>query len=171
MRPPATAKMPVVEPAGLIVVGLAIFAGLVGVVVPVLPGLVLSWGAVLVWALAERTPAAWAVLTVSSLLLLASQVLKYVVPGRRMRQAGVPWHTMAAGGVLGIVGFVIVPVVGLVIGFVLGVYLAERTRLRSHQEAWQSTVQALKAVGVSILIELGAGLLIAAAWLGAVIAN
>jgi len=51
------------------------------------------------------------------------------------------------------------------------VYLAERTRLRSHREAWQSTVQALKAVGVSILIELGAGLLIAAAWLGAVIAN
>src|SRR4249920_2921461 len=160
MRPPATARMPVVEPAGLIAIGLAIFAGLVGVVVPVLPGLVLSWGAVLVWALAERTPAAWAVLTVSSLLLLASQVLKYVVPGRRMRQAGVPWHTMAAGGVLGIVG--------LVIGFVLGVYLAERTRLRSHREAWQSTVQALKAVGVSILIELGAGLLIAAAWLGAV---
>jgi uncharacterized protein YqgC (DUF456 family) len=163
--------MPVVEPAGLVVIGLAIFAGLVGVVVPLLPGLVLSWGAVLVWALAERTPAAWTVLTVASLLLLASQVLKYVVPGRRMRQAGVPWQTMAAGGVLGIIGFVVVPVVGLVIGFVLGVYLAERARLRSHQEAWQSTVHAVKAVGVSILIELGAGLLIAAAWLGAVIAN
>ena len=133
--------MPVVEPAGLVIVGLAIFAGLVGVVVPVLPGLVLSWGAVLVWALAERTPAAWTVLAVSSLLLLASQVLKYVVPGRRMRQAGVPWRTMAAGGVLGIIGFVVVPVVGLVIGFVLGVYLAERTRLRSHQDAWPSTGQ------------------------------
>jgi uncharacterized protein YqgC (DUF456 family) len=110
-------------------------------------------------------------LTVASLLLIASQVLKYVVPGRQMRQAGVPWHTMAAGGVLGIIGFVFVPVVGLVIGFVLGVYLAERTRLHAHREAWRSTVHALKAVGVSILIELGAGLLIAAAWLGAVVAG
>src|SRR4029453_6224666 len=163
--------MPVVEPAVLFVIGLAIFAGLVGVVVPLLPGLVLSWGAVLVWALAERTPAAWTVLTVSSLLLLASQVLKYVVPGRRMRQAGVPWRTMAAGGVLGIIGFVVVPVVGRGIGFVLGVRVAERPPLRSDQGAWQSTVRALKAVGVSILIELGAGLLIAAAWLGAVITN
>jgi len=163
--------MPVVGTPGLILIGLAIFAGLVGVVVPVLPGLVLSWGAVLVWALAERTPAAWTVLTVACLLLVASQVLKYVVPGRRMRQAGVPWHTLAAGGVLGIIGFVLVPVAGLVIGFVLGVYLAERTRLRTHREAWQSTVHALKAVGISILIELAAGLLIAAAWLGAVIAT
>jgi uncharacterized protein YqgC (DUF456 family) len=163
--------MPIVETPGLIIIGLAIFAGLVGVVVPVLPGLVLSWGAVLVWALAERTPASWTVLTVASLLLVASQVLKYVVPGRRMRQAGVPWHTLAAGGVLGIIGFVIVPVAGLVIGFVLGVYLAERARLGTHREAWQSTVQAIKAVGISILIELAAGLLIAAAWLGAVIAT
>lgn len=163
--------MRLVDTVGLIVIGLAILAGLVGVVVPVLPGLLLSWGAVLIWALAERTPAAWTVLTIASLLLLASQVLKYVVPGRQMRQAGVPWHTLTAGGVLGIIGFVFVPVVGVVIGFVLGVYLAERMRLPTHHAAWQSTVHALKAVGVSILIELGAGLLIAAAWLGAVIAN
>jgi len=155
--------------AGLIVIGLAIFAGLVGVVVPVLPGLVLSWGAVLVWALAERSPAAWTVLAVASLLFLASQVLKYVVPGRQMRQAGVPWRSVTAGGVLGIIGFVLVPLVGLVIGFVLGVYVAERARLRTHREAWRSTIQAVKAVGVSILIELATGLLIATAWLGAFI--
>lgn len=160
--------MPVVEAPGLVAVGLVILLGLVGVVVPVLPGLVLSWAAVLVWALVERTSLAWAVLSVAAVLLVGSQVLKYVIPGKRMRDAGVPWRTVAVGGVLGMIGFFIVPVVGLVLGFVAGVYVAERVRLGSHRVAWPSTVHALKAVGLSILIELGAGLLMAVAWLGAV---
>jgi uncharacterized protein YqgC (DUF456 family) len=160
--------MPVVETPGLVAVGLVILIGLAGVVVPVLPGLTLSWAAVLVWALVERTALAWVVLSVATMLLVGSQVLKYVIPGKRMRNAGVPWVTMAVGGVLGIIGFIVVPVVGLVLGFIAGVYATERARLGSHRVAWPSTVHALKAVGVSILIELGAGLVMAAAWLGAV---
>jgi hypothetical protein len=42
--------------------------------------------------------------------------------------------------------------------------VAERVRLGAHGEAWPSTIHALKAVGLSILIELFAGLLIAVAW-------
>ena len=37
---------------GLIVVGLAIATGIVGIVVPVLPGALLAWAAIAVWALA-----------------------------------------------------------------------------------------------------------------------
>jgi uncharacterized protein YqgC (DUF456 family) len=158
-----------VSGAGLAVVGVAILVGLLGVLVPVLPGLLVCWAAVLVWALVERTVTAWVVLGVASALFAVSQVVKYVVPGRRMRGAGVPWRTLAAGGALGIVGFFVVPVVGAVLGFVGGVYGAERLRLGSHEAAWPSTVHALKAVGLSVLIELGAGLLIAAAWLAAVV--
>jgi uncharacterized protein len=154
--------------AGLVLVAVAILVGLLGVLVPVIPGLLLSWGAVLVWALVERTAAAWTVLVVSSLLLATSQVVKYLVPGRRLRSAGVPWGTMAAGGVLAVVGFFLVPVVGAPIGFVGGIYLAEHVRLRNHAAAWPSTVRALQAVGLSVLIELTAGLLIAGAWLAAV---
>jgi uncharacterized protein YqgC (DUF456 family) len=155
---------------GQVLVGLAILVGLLGVLVPVLPGLLLCWAAVLVWALVERTVAAWVVLGVASALLVVSQVVKYVVPGRRMRAAGVPWRTLATGGALAIVGFFVIPVVGALIGFVAGVYGAERLRLGTHEAAWPSTVHALKAVGLSVLIELGAGLLMAAAWLVAVLA-
>jgi uncharacterized protein YqgC (DUF456 family) len=70
---------------------------------------------------------------------------------------------------LGLVGFFVVPVVGLLLGFVLGVYLAERGRLGQHQAAWTSTVVALKAAGVSMLIELLTGLLMAATWAIAVL--
>jgi hypothetical protein len=45
------------------------------------------------------------------------------------------------------------------------VFLAERVRLGSGDRAWVSTRHALSAVGWSIMIELGAGLLATAAWI------
>jgi hypothetical protein len=139
------------------------------VLLPAIPGLLLCWGAVLVWALVERTVVAWAVLVLATLLLATSQVVKYLVPGRRLRSAGVPWGSLLAGGVLAVVGFFLIPVVGAVVGFVGGVYGAERLRLGTHAAAWPSTVRALQAVGLSMLIELVAGLLIGTAWLAAVL--
>lgn len=72
---------------------------------------------------------------------------------------------MLAGALLGIVGFFVIPVAGLVIGFVAGVYAAERRRLGSRRSARSSTRSALRAVGLSILIELGGALLAAGVWL------
>lgn len=160
-----------VDSGGLILVGLGIVVGLVGIVVPILPGLLLIWGSVTVWAVIEQGTTAWIVLAIATAIALASQVLKYVVPGRRLRDAGVPTRGILAGTVLGIVGFFVVPVVGLVLGFVAGIYLVERLRLRNHRSAWPSTVHALKAVGLAILIELFAGLLISTTWLIAVVAG
>ncbi|HEX6338112.1 MAG TPA: DUF456 domain-containing protein [Jiangellaceae bacterium] len=159
------------DSGGLILVGLGIVVGLVGIVVPILPGLLLIWGSVTVWAVIEQGTTAWIVLAIATAIALTSQVLKYVVPGRRLRDAGVPTRGILAGTVLGIVGFFVVPVVGLVLGFVAGIYLVERLRLRNHRSAWPSTVHALKAVGLAILIELFAGLLIATTWLIAVVAG
>ena len=143
--------------------------GLVGIVVPVLPGLLLVWAGVLVWALGERTATAWVVLGLATVVFLVSQVVKYLLPGRQLKEAGVPTISMLAGVVLGIVGFFVVPVVGVFLGFVVGIYAAELLRLRDHRTAWPSTVHALKAAGFSVLIELAAGLLIVAGWLGAVV--
>ena len=44
---------------GIILVGVAILVGLVGILVPLLPGSILVFGAILVWALFERTTVAW----------------------------------------------------------------------------------------------------------------
>ena len=155
---------------GEVVVGLLIAVGLVGVLLPVLPGLLLVWGAVAVWSFEESSTTGWLVLGVATALFLAGTVVKYVVPGRRLRRAGVPWSSSALGGALGVVGFFVIPVVGLLVGFVLGVYLAERARLGAHEAAWASTRHALAAAGWSMLIELTAGVAMALTWLGGVLA-
>ncbi len=157
------------ESGGLVLVGLGIVIGLIGIVLPILPGLLLIWGSVTVWAVIERGTTAWIVLAIATLVAVASQILKYVVPGRRLRDAGVPTRGILVGTVLGILGFFVVPVVGLFLGFVAGIYLIERLRLQNHRSAWQSTVHALKAVGLAIIIELLAGLLIGTTWLVAII--
>ena len=74
------------------------------------------------------------------------------------------------GGVLGIVGFFVVPVVGLPLGFVLGIFLAEWMRQHAAGPAWRATRQALKAVGLAMPIELAAALIIAVAWVAGVVA-
>jgi uncharacterized protein YqgC (DUF456 family) len=147
-----------------VVAALLVLVGLVGILVPVLPGPVLVVAGIAVWAVPRNDAVGWTVLGVAVALVVAGSVLKYLLPGRRMRDAGVPGRTLLAGGLLGIVGFFVVPLVGLLLGFVLGVYLAELARLHGHGAAWPSTVHALKAAGWSLLIELAAGLLIAATW-------
>ncbi|MBV9832302.1 MAG: DUF456 domain-containing protein [Marmoricola sp.] len=151
-----------------VLVGAAIVVGIVGVVVPVLPGSLLVGGAALVWAAAVGSATAWSVFAVVAALLLAGAVVKYVVPGRRLARAGVPASTMLAGSGLGVVGFFVVPVVGLFLGFVLGVYLAELRRV-GRADAWPATRRALTAAGLSMLIELTAAMLAAAAWVVGVV--
>lgn len=146
-----------------VVVALVIAMGVVGVVVPLLPGSLLVLGAVLVWAVDLGTGLAWAVFAVATGFLALGAVVKYVVPGRRLKDNGIPTTTLLLGGVLGVVGFFVVPVVGLLVGFVLGVYLAELNRV-GRAAAWPATTHALKAVGLSLLIELTAALLAAATW-------
>lgn len=150
-------------------VGFAIAVGLIGVLVPVLPGALLVIGAILVWAIAEGGTTAWAVFAVALVFVATSQVVKYVVPARRLREGGVPNRSLLVGGLVGIVGFFVIPVVGLFLGFPLGVYAAERQRLGSHEVAWLSTRRAVGAVGLSILIEQAGALAAAGTWLAAVL--
>lgn len=146
-----------------LLVAVVIAVGIVGIVVPVLPGSVLVLGAVLVWALEVATSTAWIVFAVAVSFLAVGTIVKYAVPGRRLKASGVPNSTLWAGAALGVGGFFVIPVLGLPIGFVLGIYLAEYSRVGGRL-AWPSTKHALRAVGVSIMIELAAGCLAAATW-------
>ncbi|MEV0940061.1 DUF456 domain-containing protein [Micromonospora wenchangensis] len=148
-----------------VVAAIAIVAGLAGVVVPGLPALPLCWGGVLLWAIfGDAGPGRWAVLAAATVVAAAGAVIKYAWPGRNLKRTGVPTSSLLVGGLLGLVGFFVIPVIGLVIGFVGGVWGAERLRLGSNQLAWPATVQALKAAGLSMMVEFLAGLVIAALW-------
>ena len=141
----------------------AILFGLAGIVLPILPGLPIVVGAVLVWSAFEGG-AAWFVAGVAVAVAVTGTVVKYLFPVRTIRDAGVPRSTVAAAAALGVLGFFVLPVIGGPIGFVFGTYLAERRRLGPGL-AWPSTRTSLRALVLSVAIELAAGTLVAAAWL------
>jgi len=146
-----------------IVAALLIAIGLVGIFIPVLPGPLLIIAAIAIWASELSTGTGWLIFAAAALVMGLGWLIKYLVPGKSLRTAGIPTSTMLAGAVLGIIGFFVVPVIGFLIGFVLGIYLAEWRRL-DHRQAWPSTVHAFKAVGVSILIEFCAAFVATTIW-------
>jgi uncharacterized protein YqgC (DUF456 family) len=152
------------DAVGLILVGVAIAIGIVGIVIPLLPGTLLVFGAIAVWAFVEGTVAAWVTLAVVAVILGATVLVKYLWPARRMRDADVSTRSLVTGGVLGIIGFFVVPVLGLVLGFVLGVYLAELAHRHNQRLAWTSTVHAIKGVALSVGLELTGALLATVVW-------
>jgi uncharacterized protein len=157
-----------VSAGGVVLVAVAIAVGLVGIVLPLLPGTLLVFGAIAVWAVVENNVTGWVTLAVVTVLLGVATLIKYLWPMRRMRAADVRTLSLVAGAVLGIIGFFVIPVVGLVIGFVLGVYLAELAKRRDQGVAWTSTKHAVKGVALSVGVELAGALLATVAWVAGV---
>ncbi len=150
---------------GIVLVALAIAVGLIGIIVPLLPGTLLVYAAIAVWAVLEHRPASWVVFGIVTVVIGASLLIKYLWPVRRMRAAEVSGLSLAAGAVLGVIGFFVIPVIGLVIGFVVGVYLAELAHRRDQRRAWASTVHAVKGVALSVGVELAGALIATAVWI------
>jgi uncharacterized protein YqgC (DUF456 family) len=140
---------------------LLIAVGVVGIVIPVLPGLALVMAGMLVWAVTENSPTGWVLLALSVLVGATGFTLQYLVPGRRMKEQGVRTSTLVLAVVLAAVGFFVIPVVGAVVGFVLGVWLVETGRGSSRQEAWRRTRHAVVAILQGWGIELASALVVA----------
>jgi uncharacterized protein YqgC (DUF456 family) len=143
-----------------VLAGVAVLVGLLGTVVPIIPGLVLQVIAVTVWAFEESSPTGWSVLIAVVLLAASATILKYLSPGRQLKEAGVPGRVLTLALIVGMILFFPLPVVGGPLGFVATIYLFERMRV-GPQQAWPSTRAAIKAVLQSIGIELGGAFLIA----------
>ena len=155
-----------------LVVGLVMAIGLVGIVLPFLPGLPLIWGAALAYGLIDGFDAAGIVaMVVITLFLIGGMTAKIIVPKRRATDSGAPSSTLTAGAVLGIIGFFTVPIVGLPLGAAVGVLLAEHRRTGNWPAARESTKQVIVGFGIGALLEMGAGIVMVAAWVVWVLAT
>ncbi len=148
-----------------VICGLLICVGAAGVVIPVLPGSILIALSLLVWAIAVAGPVGWVVFAVGLLLVSAGMLSSAVLTGRTMRRRQIPGRSVLAGLALAVVGFFIIPVIGLLVGFAVGLFLSELGRQRSFGSAASSSLAALKATGLGILVEFGFASLAGSAWI------
>ena len=143
-----------------ILIALAIVVGVAGVVLPVLPGILLVAAAVGIWAAAHGV---WWLVAAVVVLTAAALALKIAIPARTARDAA-STMALAVGAVTALIGFFAVPVIGAPVGFVAGVLVAELVRLRSLPTAWQATWATTKSLGLAMVVELTATLLMAGLW-------
>jgi len=154
----------------LVLAFVLMLVGVVGVLVPVLPGLFLIWVvgvASLLWQ--GGGPSGWAVVAWLTLLLVAGTAATLVLPARRGRQAGATPRSLASVVLGAILGFLVLPVFGLLLGALAGLYLGEWGRLGDRTAAWVSTKAVLAAYGVGVLVKLVVATIMLGSWAIAVV--
>ena len=106
------------EVATIVVCSVLIIVGMIGIVLPVLPGLLLTLLAVLIWAVSTGGSTAWGLFALAAVVYVAGVAAQFLLPGRRLKAQGIGMGTLLMAVLGGIIGFFVIPVVGLPVGFV-----------------------------------------------------
>ncbi len=115
--------------------------GIVGTFLPILPGLGLSLGGLIIYKFGTDAPLSMVYIWIFAFLTLVSGILNYVIPAKTNRKyGGTRWGSI--GSVIGtIAGMLFIPVpFGFLIGMFAGVFIGELLHDRNdRQKAWSST--------------------------------
>ena len=145
--------------AATVLVGAAIAVGIAGVVLPILPGVWLIWGAALVYAFITGFGGwAWPALLAITALALAGTVVIYYLPAKKTGEVGMPRWGQLFIAVCAIVGFFVIPVVGAIVGVILATLavavVMERDLANAGSTAWAMLVEILKAAAIQLAVAL-----------------
>lgn len=148
-----------------VLVAVTMAVGLVGTLLPFLPGLVLILGAAIAYGVLQGFGAVGAVaMFVIVGFFIVGSVVSLLLARRSAARSGVPRMSLLAAVAGGIVGMIVIPVFGFVPGAIIGMLLAERARLRDWAAAWRVTFAAVKGYAFGMLVEAVCGGAMFATW-------
>ena len=148
-----------------VITGVLLVIGALGTIFPILPGSILVIIGLLIWAIVIGGPVGWTVFGIGLLLSGSGMAASALLTGKRLKQREIPNRSILTGAVVGVVGAFVIPVVGLLLGFVLGLYASEWYRLRDPKQAWDASGVAMKSVGLGMLIEFACAGTAIAVWI------
>jgi uncharacterized protein len=154
-----------------VIAGILLVVAAVGVVYPVLPGSPIAIVTLLVWAWVVGGWAAWLAAVIGALLCAAGWSASAVLTGRKLKELEVPRWSILVAALAGLVGLIFIPVVGIFIGFAVGLLVSEAVRHRDVRRAVHYSLQTLKAMGAGVLVEFGMLCAAAAVWSAGVVAH
>lgn len=146
-------------------VALAMFIGLAGTFLPVVPGLTLMWAAALGHAFIDGLSVgdvlAMAIITALTIVGYAASA---VLPARRAGAVGATRASLILGATVGFLAFFTIPIVGFPMGGILGVYAGERLDGRDHTTAVAAARSTLIGIGLGVVAQFTAGSSILFCW-------
>jgi uncharacterized protein YqgC (DUF456 family) len=147
-----------------------LLVGLLGLLIPVFPGLVIMWLATFVYALVENDAGRmawidWTLFALITLLMLAGSVVDNIIIAHKMRGHSIPWLSIGIAFLAGILASLfLTPIIGLAAS-PLSLYGAEYLRLRDRRLAFRSAKTYMVAWGWSFAAVFGVGVLMLILWL------
>ncbi len=163
----------VTEPLNIIVLvitSLIMLVGLIGTVLPIIPGTILIFVGALLYALVDGFQAVgWPTLIVLGVLTAVATTADLWVSSIGAKIGGASGWSVIIGLLAGLAGFVIFSLVGAIIGAVLGVLLTEIVRLGDLRKALKAGSGWLVGWVLSAVVQLGVGLIMLAIFIWQVV--
>jgi hypothetical protein len=139
--------------------------GLLGLVVPIYPGLVVMWLAGLGYGIVQGfNPLGWVVFALMTILMLFGTVIDNILMGAGAKKSGASWAGIGVALLAGLVGTVLFPPLGGLIAAPLAVLGYEYWRQKDWQKAWAALRGLALGWGLSFLARFAIGLGIMGLW-------
>lgn len=146
-----------------VVIILMFIVGFAGMILPLLPGTLLVWGAVFLYGYSDGftavSPFSFFVITIIAIVTGTADLW---LPLLGAKTVGASWQALLAGIAGALIGtFVIpIPVIGTIVGYAGGLLLMEYNKQGDWNLAIKTTMGGLAGVGIATAVKLGGGLLI-----------
>lgn len=135
--------------------------GVVGIVVPILPGTLLVWLTLLGYAWATDfeiiRPWMFAILT---LLALVTGLANIWLPYLGAKKTGAAKRAIFLGFIGAIIGTIVLPLIGTVVGYAIGIIVGELLKHRDLRVALKASLGGIAGWGIATVIELAGALTI-----------
>ncbi len=153
--------------------GLVLFVmllGLVGLIVPIFPGLTVMWLATAVYAFVEAANLKmdwidWTLFALITILMIAGNIIDNIIIAKKMRDVKIPWRSIVISYVAGILASIFfTPLIGLVAS-PFALFGAEYLRLRDRKQAVTSTKAYLTGWGWAFAARFSIGIVMTGLWM------
>jgi len=147
-----------------------LLVGLLGLIVPVFPGLTVMWLGTLVYALIQNaagnmTGGKWFLFGLITVLMIVGNIADNLIIARKMRDKYIPWSSILWAFAAGIVASLFfTPLIGL-IAAPAGLFLAEMSRLKNREAAIDSTKAYMIGWGWAFGVRFLIGLVMTGFWI------
>ena len=142
---------------------LAFVIGLLGTILPVIPGLIIVWLASLYYAAVvvgfdAFSPWVFALLTIIALVAGTSNIWLAALGAKT---TGASWRTLVVGFIGSIAGTFLLPIplVGTIVGYAAGLVLSEYVRQGELRPAVKAAFGGMVGWGISTVVEFAGGVL------------
>ena len=147
-----------------------LFVGLLGLIVPIFPGLTIMWLGTLLYALIQNSAGNmtgwdWFLFSLISLLMIVGNIADNLIIARKMRDKYMPWSSILFAFAASIIASIFfTPLIGLVAAPV-GLFLAESRRLKNRDAAVDSTKAYMIGWGWAFGVRFLIGILMIGFWM------